>query len=379
MTSGTGVEHDCQVPQRTDVPTARLFPDREIVVTLSHKLNWSHILALLPLRNDAARAFYAREAAAGRWSVRELRHAISRKAYERREIADSQLGPGSMVPADTFSDPYLLDFLLLFSYPMSQPQDGGSDRLPRQFDRLLELSHPISLILGVCPDVKLPAGRRRDISTREQVRMKRLPAVGDTLHRTEMNPTDRYPHRWHFDDLEPCKRFAVVYVPGRDLHTFFHRFVQRHRGIQRAGNIADDLGNVVEHRHEGRFDLGLIGNDSGASCETQRGQRLFDEFNRGHLVLRFNEVEPSLHVNECCGSDPVLTLDLGPTDTQQLGKEAGIDPLREHGCDVLDTETQTAQRDDPMHPLELGRIIGAVTVELVHMRRYEQTDRVPMA
>ena len=93
------------------VKFSRLFPDREILVTLSQKLSWSHFLALLPLRSDDARAFYAEAAVAGRWTVRELRRAINRKAYERRELADSQLGPGSLVPADTFSDPYLLDFL----------------------------------------------------------------------------------------------------------------------------------------------------------------------------------------------------------------------------------------------------------------------------
>lgn len=93
------------------VTFARLFPDREIVVTLSHKLSWSHFLSLLPLRSDDARAFYAETAVVGRWTVRDLRRAISRKAHERREIAGSQLGPGAMVPADTFSDPYLLDFL----------------------------------------------------------------------------------------------------------------------------------------------------------------------------------------------------------------------------------------------------------------------------
>lgn len=93
------------------VKFSRLFPDREIVVTLSQKLSWSHFLALLPLRSDDARAFYAEAAVAGRWTVRDLRRAISRKVYERREIAGSRLGPGSLVPADTFSDPYLLDFL----------------------------------------------------------------------------------------------------------------------------------------------------------------------------------------------------------------------------------------------------------------------------
>ena len=93
------------------VTFARLFPDREIVVTLSHTLSWSHFLSLLPLRSDDARAFYAETAVVGRWTVRDLRRAISRKAHERREIAGSQLGLGAMVPADTFSDPYLLDFL----------------------------------------------------------------------------------------------------------------------------------------------------------------------------------------------------------------------------------------------------------------------------
>jgi len=91
--------------------TGRAEYGAQTLVTLSQKLSWSHILALLPLRSDDARAFYAHEAVAGRWTVRELSRAIGRKAYERREIADSQIGPGSMVPADTFRDPYLLDFL----------------------------------------------------------------------------------------------------------------------------------------------------------------------------------------------------------------------------------------------------------------------------
>lgn len=58
------------------VKYARLFPDREIVVTLSQKLSWSHVLALLPLGSDDARAFYAQESVASRWTVRELRRTI---------------------------------------------------------------------------------------------------------------------------------------------------------------------------------------------------------------------------------------------------------------------------------------------------------------
>jgi predicted nuclease of restriction endonuclease-like (RecB) superfamily len=93
------------------VTCAREFPDPENVASLAHKLSWTHFVALLPLKSDEARRFYADQVVAGRLSVRELKRAIQRKAYERRAIANSQIEPGSMVPADTFSDPYLLDFL----------------------------------------------------------------------------------------------------------------------------------------------------------------------------------------------------------------------------------------------------------------------------
>jgi predicted nuclease of restriction endonuclease-like (RecB) superfamily len=96
---------------RRMVKFARQFPDAEIPATLSRKLSWSHFVTLMPLRSPEARMFYAKQAIAGRLSVRDLKHAIQRKAYERREIANAQIEPGSMVPADTFSDPYLLDFL----------------------------------------------------------------------------------------------------------------------------------------------------------------------------------------------------------------------------------------------------------------------------
>lgn len=90
---------------------AKQFPDPEIVGSLAHKLSWTHFVALMPLKSGEARTFYADQAVAGRLSVRELKRAIQRKAYERREIANAQIEPGSAVPADTFSDPYLLDFL----------------------------------------------------------------------------------------------------------------------------------------------------------------------------------------------------------------------------------------------------------------------------
>lgn len=88
---------------------ANRFPDFEIVVPLSQQLSWSHLIALLPLKNDEAFMFYADDVADRHLGVRGLRKQIASKAYERREIANSQLTTVSSVPFNVFKDPYLLD------------------------------------------------------------------------------------------------------------------------------------------------------------------------------------------------------------------------------------------------------------------------------
>jgi predicted nuclease of restriction endonuclease-like (RecB) superfamily len=90
---------------------AARFPDFQIVVALSQQLSWSHFIALLPLKTDEAFMFYANDASARRLGKRELREQISRKAYERREIANLQLTEVSAIPFNVFKDPYLLDVL----------------------------------------------------------------------------------------------------------------------------------------------------------------------------------------------------------------------------------------------------------------------------
>jgi len=90
---------------------AARFPDSEIVEPLAQQLSWSHIIALLPLKSDGAFMFYAEDAISRRLGKRELRKQISRKAYERQEIANSQLTEISAIPLNMFKDPYLLDVL----------------------------------------------------------------------------------------------------------------------------------------------------------------------------------------------------------------------------------------------------------------------------
>jgi predicted nuclease of restriction endonuclease-like (RecB) superfamily len=98
------------------------FPDAAIVSTLSTKLSWSHLVAIVAIKNPQAHLFYAQKAALDGWSVRELHHQIERKAFERTELAALQAptpvraepveASGSDTnPALVFKDPYFLDFL----------------------------------------------------------------------------------------------------------------------------------------------------------------------------------------------------------------------------------------------------------------------------
>jgi predicted nuclease of restriction endonuclease-like (RecB) superfamily len=97
---------------------SNVFSDSEIVATLAQQLSWSHFCELIRLKNDEARLYYANDAATRRFGVRELRRQISRKAYERREIANSNLTEQSTVPFNAFKDPFLLDILdLKENYP----------------------------------------------------------------------------------------------------------------------------------------------------------------------------------------------------------------------------------------------------------------------
>lgn len=109
------------------VQFAQAFADHGIVSTLSTQLSWSHFVEVLAVRTPAARQFYALESGAQGWSVRELRHQIERRAFERRAIAQVQAeagggaaaavmppasdAPAALAPATVFKDPYFLDFL----------------------------------------------------------------------------------------------------------------------------------------------------------------------------------------------------------------------------------------------------------------------------
>lgn len=100
---------------------AQLFPDEAIVVTLSQQLSWSHVHALLPIKDPLAREFYAKMCRVERWDVRTLRQRINGMLFQRTALSRkpeavisaeiAKLRDGQMSPDTVFRDPYLLDLL----------------------------------------------------------------------------------------------------------------------------------------------------------------------------------------------------------------------------------------------------------------------------
>jgi predicted nuclease of restriction endonuclease-like (RecB) superfamily len=109
---------------RRMVQFAALFPDQDIVVTLSRQLSWSHFIALLPLKDPLARDFYAQMCSIERWSVRTLRERVDSMLFERTALSkkpeeliklelDALRAEGDVTPPLVLKDPYVLDFLEL--------------------------------------------------------------------------------------------------------------------------------------------------------------------------------------------------------------------------------------------------------------------------
>ena len=100
---------------------AQEFPNEQIVSAVSTKLTWSHIIEILPLKDDLQREFYLTLAASERWSVRQLRKEIDGMLFERTAISGkpdefikkelSILRDDNVMSPDlVFKSPYFLEF-----------------------------------------------------------------------------------------------------------------------------------------------------------------------------------------------------------------------------------------------------------------------------
>ncbi len=136
---------------RRMVKFAESFPDAAIVSTLSAKLSWSHMVAIVALKTPQARQFYANQAATNTWSVRELTHQIERKAFERTELASlqapTQAEPTEASPTQVFKDPYFLDFLDFLGLRQGHDEADLEAAILRQLEAfILELGRGFAFV-----------------------------------------------------------------------------------------------------------------------------------------------------------------------------------------------------------------------------------------
>lgn len=100
---------------------AEIYPDNRIVASLMRQLTWTHFLALIPLKDDLKRDFYAEMCRIEGWSVRTVhkkiggmlfeRTALSRKPAKLAELELRKLKEeDALTPDLVFRDPYFLDF-----------------------------------------------------------------------------------------------------------------------------------------------------------------------------------------------------------------------------------------------------------------------------
>ncbi|MGD0627527.1 MAG: PDDEXK nuclease domain-containing protein [Thermodesulfobacteriota bacterium] len=104
------------------VRLVEVFPDLNILSTLSKELSWSHFVEILPLKDDLQRDFYAEMCRIEKWSVRTLRQKIGGMLFERTalskkpaDLAKKELAAlreeDKLTPDLVFRDPYFLNFL----------------------------------------------------------------------------------------------------------------------------------------------------------------------------------------------------------------------------------------------------------------------------
>lgn len=107
---------------RRMIQFAEVYPEEKIVVSLIRQLSWTHFLAIIPLKDQLQRDFYAEMCRIEHWSVRTLRSRIDSMLYERTALSrkPEKLIKQELValreedkvsPDLVFRDPYVLDFL----------------------------------------------------------------------------------------------------------------------------------------------------------------------------------------------------------------------------------------------------------------------------
>ncbi len=101
---------------------AKLYPDKEIVATVSQQLSWSHIVIICSIDDGIKRNFYIQMSYVERWGVRTLRNKLDSMLFERTAIStkpektiklelEKLQKTQQLTPNFVFKDPCFLDFI----------------------------------------------------------------------------------------------------------------------------------------------------------------------------------------------------------------------------------------------------------------------------
>ena len=101
---------------------AEVFPDGEILQSLTAKLGWTHLQKIIYLDAPLKRDFYAEMCRVENWSTRTLQRKIQSMLFERTALSkkpdklirlelDALQEEDKLTPDLVFRDPYILDFL----------------------------------------------------------------------------------------------------------------------------------------------------------------------------------------------------------------------------------------------------------------------------
>lgn len=136
--------------------------------------------------------------------------------------------------------------------------------------------------------------------------------------------------------------------------------------VERADDPADGL------RLEARGDCGQLRHPDG-------GDALDDNVVRGHVALALDRSEPRLDLNQPRSRCRHRGLQFGAPQPQHPAQFPGADLLVHDVADLLESESEVLERDDPVQAGELSGGVVAVTAGRVDMGGAQQTGRVVVA
>lgn len=198
---------------------AKLYPDREIVSTLSRQLSWSHFIIICGIDDPLKRDFFAEMCRVQKWSVRALQKQVTGMLYERvglskkpEDIIKSQIShlknTDEMTPEMTFKEPYFLDFIGLNDYKTEEELED------------LILQNITNFLQEMGTDFCFVARQKRMSTGRKDRyldllffnrRLRRLIAID--LKLGDFDPAYKGQMEWYLNWLDKNERFAYEEKP----------------------------------------------------------------------------------------------------------------------------------------------------------------------